>query len=322
MITVNPHPTELLAMRATVDGLLVFLDNFAIKELAKGDPERRKRFLATLERGVEVMFSVSNAAELSGPQGSSFNEIRSFLDDIGNHWFPVEFDPYVCLQREQESQNPINCMFSESLLKRFVATRIRRAPEIKIEDLRLSLPSDFFRLGAFMDWLAPQRDDIKQRKADLGLRLRDQITEHWAEYKKNPTWLDTTFPQLPFNSARRATFVYVNLVRRLILEAKERTITLNDGVDFAQAVVATAYASIASVDKHWKRRVEMILPKPKPSTLAALYYQPELDKMVRDIESYLDNASLRRGRERCVRGCYSAEKQSRRLVVPSLAKTQ
>lgn len=299
MITVTPHPTELFAMRATVDGLLVFLDNFAIKELAKGDPDRRRRFLATLDRGVEVMFSVSNAAELSGPQGSSFSEIRLFLDEIGTHWFPVEFDPYRCLQREKELQDPINCIFSESLLKAFTATRIRRAPEIKIEDLPFSLPSDFFRLGAFMDWLAPQKDEIKRRKAELGLRLRDQIAKHWAEYKKDPSLLDRTFPQLPFNAARRGTFVYVNLLRLLVREAKGWTIMPNDGIDFAQAVVATAYASIATLDKHWKRRVDMILPEPKPALLAAIYYQPQLNVMVRDIENYLDAAALRRSRAFC-----------------------
>jgi hypothetical protein len=35
---------------------------------------------------------------------------------------------------------------------------------------------------------------------------------------------------------------------------------------------------------------------PKPNRLAKIYYQPELDKMVRDIERFLDNASLERGR--------------------------
>jgi ActR/RegA family two-component response regulator len=68
----------------------------------------------------------------------------------------------------------------------------------------------------------------------------------------------------------------------------------NDGIDFGQAVIATAYASIATLDKHWKRRVETILPK--PNKLAHIYYRPELDKMVRDIERFLDNASLERGR--------------------------
>jgi hypothetical protein len=283
-------------MQASVNGLTVFLDNFALKELAKGNPDRRARFIATLDRGVEVMFCVSNAAELSGPQGTSFNEIRTFLDEIGKHWFPVEFDPTVCIRREQQSQNPMMCCFSESLLKAFTATRLKRSPEIKIADLPASLPSSFFRLGMFMEWLAPLWQEIMKDKAQLGIRLRDQIMEHWTEYKRNPAWLDTKFPELPFRADRPATFVYMNLIRLLILGAKARVIVPNDGIDFGQAVIGSAYASVATLDKHWKRRVELILPKPKPNGLAQIYYQLELDRMVRDIERYLDDASLRRAR--------------------------
>lgn len=294
MITVCPDPTDLFAMRASVNGLTVFLDNFAIIDLAKRDPDRRRRFIATLNRGVDVLFSVSNAAELSGPQGDEIITIREFLDEIGTHWFPVEFDPYECIKREQQLQDlPFFC---ERLLKTFTAERLRRSPEIKIADLPASLPSDFFRLGVFMDWLAPQRDKIIDGKRQMDLRLRDQIMAHWAEYRRDPGWLDVKLPELPFRADRPATCVYGNLLRLLVREAKGRRIMPNDGIDFGQAVIATAYASIATLDKHWKRRVEAILPKPK---LAHIYYQPELDKMVRDIERFLDNASLKRGRVLC-----------------------
>jgi hypothetical protein len=295
MITVSPHPTELFGMRASVNGLAVFLDNFAIIGLAKGDRDRRRRFIATLNRGVDVLFSVSNAAELSGPQGYSFITIREFLDEIGTHWFPVEFDPYECIKREQQPQGlPFFC---ERLLKTFTAERLRRSPEIKIADLPASLPSDFFRLGLFMDWLAPQRDDIVDGKHQMGLRLRCEIMAHWAEHRKNPGWLDAKLPELPFTVDRPATYVYGNLLRLLVREAKGRTIMPNDGIDFGQAVIGTAYASVATLDKHWKQRVETILPM--PNKLARIYYQPELDKMVRDIERSLDNASLERGRALC-----------------------
>lgn len=293
MITVRPHPTELFALHASVDGLAVFLDYFAIKHLAKDDPDRRRRFIATLGRGVDVMFCVSNAAELSGPQESSFHEIRAFLEEIDTHWFPVELDPVVCVEREARLQEPLMACFSEDLLKVFTATRLKRSPEIELAGLPASLPSDFFRLGVFMDWLAPQRQDIMRRKAEMGVRLRDQIMEHSAKYRRNPAWLDANFPPYSFRADRPATFVYLNLVRLLILEAKARVIVPNDGIDFAQAVIGSAYASVATLDKDWKRRVEMVVPK---GSLAHIYYQPELDKMVLDLERYLDRASLQRGR--------------------------
>jgi hypothetical protein len=235
MITVSPHPTELFGMTASVNGLAVFLDNFAIKDLAKGDPARRKRFIATLDRGVDVLFSVSNAAELSGPQGDSFITIREFLDEIGTRWVPVEFDPYECIKREQQLQNmPFFC---ERLLKTFTAERLRRSPEIKVADLPASLPSDFFRLGLFMDWLAPQRDEIRDGKRKMGLWLREEILAHSAKYRKDPGWLDAKLPELPFMVDRPATYVYGNLLRLLVREAKSRTIMPNDGIDFGQAVI-------------------------------------------------------------------------------------
>jgi len=288
MITVEAHPTDLFSMRASLSVFRVFLDNFAIKLLAKGDPARRRRFIATLDRGVEVMFSVANAAELSGPQGDSFITIRGFLNEIGTHWFPVEFDPYECMKREQQGQDlPFFC---ERLLKTFTAERLKRSPEIKIADLPASLPSDFFRLGYFMDWLAPQRQEIIEGKAQLGRTLKDQIMEHRANCDKDPSWLETKFPQLPFRADCPATFVYVNLVRLLILESKSHVITPNDGIDFRQAVIAGAYASVATLDRHWKRRVELL-----PNKLARIYYQQELDQMVGDIERNLDKSALQHG---------------------------
>ena len=292
MITVGPHPTDLFSVHASVTGFPVYLDNFAIKELAKGDPARRRRFIGTLDRGVEVMFSVANAAELSGPQGPSFDKMRAFLDEIGPRWFPVEFDPQICIEREREKKDPATCCFSERLLKCFTATHIKRSPTIKIEDLPAALPADFFRLGLFMDWLAPQRQEIIDGKAQLGRRLKDQIMEHRAKYDKDPSWLDAKFPQLPFRADCPATFVHVNLVRLLILESRCRAITPNDGIDFGQAVIGSAYASVATLDKHWKRRVEML----PPNRLARIYYQQELDQMVRDIECNLDRSALQRGR--------------------------
>jgi hypothetical protein len=296
MITVEPHPTHLFGMRASTAGITAFLDLFAIKELAKGDPARRKRFIATLGRGVEVMFSVANAAELSGPQGASFDKMRAFLDEIGPRWFPVEFDPELCIQRERELKDPATCCFSERLLKSFTATHIKRSPSIRIDDLPAALPRDFFRLGLFMDWLAPQRQDIAERKAQLGRRLKDEIMKHRAKYEKDPSWLDAKFPELPFRAECPATFVHINMVRLLILESKSRAIMPNDGIDFGQAVIGSAYASVATLDKHWKRRVEML---PKPNKLARIYYRQELDRMVRDIERQLDNYALQCGRALC-----------------------
>jgi hypothetical protein len=49
-------------------------------------------------------------------------------------------------------------------------------------------------------------------------------------------------------------------------------------------VVAAAYAKFATLDRAWKRRVEAL---PKPNGVARIYYAPELDRLVSDVEEAL-----------------------------------
>lgn len=92
MITAGINDQGELNLNACVGGLAVYLDNWAIHDLAKHDPARRKRFVDAIHSGADVMFSITNAAELSGPQGASAEAIKGFLNEIGPRWFPVELD--------------------------------------------------------------------------------------------------------------------------------------------------------------------------------------------------------------------------------------
>src|SRR5216683_2407797 len=87
-------------LNASVSGPVVYLDNWAVGDLAEGDPSRRKRFITALHSGMELLFSVTNAAELSGPRGKSADAVRAFLDEIGPRWFPVELDQTEVVKRE------------------------------------------------------------------------------------------------------------------------------------------------------------------------------------------------------------------------------
>src|SRR5213082_3172514 len=98
--------------------------------------------------------------------------------------------------------------------------------------------------------------------AALDSALIKRITAYRAEFERSCEWLDQRFPLLPFNPSRPATFTYCNLVRNLVLNAKAHRLKEGDGVDFCHAVMASAFASVATSDKHWKRRIEG-LPEPK-----------------------------------------------------------
>ena len=87
-------------IRATVNGLPIYLDNHSYIQLAGRDEARRRRFIETLKLGGDLLFSLSNAAEISRSRGDSAQRILAFLDEIGARWFPVELDPYEVTQRE------------------------------------------------------------------------------------------------------------------------------------------------------------------------------------------------------------------------------
>ena len=76
-------------------------------------------------------------------------------------------------------------------------------------------------------------------------------------------------------------------MRILIAEAKSHQIVKNDGVDFGQAVVAPCITRLATLDKHWKRRVEKL---PQPNQLARIYCENEIGALVDDLEKQVEES--------------------------------
>jgi hypothetical protein len=69
------------------------------EKLAKEDPARRLRFIRSIRTGGDLVISVSNAAELTGPTGDSAKPIKEFLSELGAHGFPVEMDAKMVSER-------------------------------------------------------------------------------------------------------------------------------------------------------------------------------------------------------------------------------
>jgi hypothetical protein len=95
---VSNHNGEPFSVNASLDGVAVYLDNFAIMDLAEKDASRRKQFISALHSGAELLFSVSNLVDLTGPLGASRDAVQSFLDEVGAHWFPVEIEPAIVME--------------------------------------------------------------------------------------------------------------------------------------------------------------------------------------------------------------------------------
>jgi hypothetical protein len=263
-------------VNASLTGIAVYLDNFAIMDLAEGNVLRRQRFISTLRSGAELLFSVSNVVDLTGPLGASLDAVRVFLDEIGAHWFPVELDPAIVVERERIGVTPARNCLSERFLRDFFADRLR-SNSGKIIDLSPA----FFHLGAVLDWIAPQRDSIRKSLVELDGALVRRINEYRVNFEADRDWLDRSFPAVQSHPSKPATFAYINLVRTLILEATNgRKLKKGDGLDFCHTVIACGCASAAMLDKRWKRRVEAF---PQPNHIAPIYYGPDLDKLVSDL---------------------------------------
>lgn len=266
-----------MTLNASVSGPVVYLDNWAIYDLAEGDSARRRRFIAAMRSGMDLLFSVTNVAELGGPQGQSADAVREFLDDIGPRWFPVELSPIDVIQRELNGLDPNSVCISESFLKSYVAHRMRsRAGEIVI------LSDDFFCLGPILDYIGPQRDSLREGSKEFDKMIKNKMGMLRDRSKQDPVAFERVLPLVTFHPTRRAFFVYNNFLRIIASEAD--SLKKGDGMDFCHAVMACAFGSFATLDKRWKRRAESL---PKPNQLARIYSPLELEQMVTDMEDWL-----------------------------------
>ncbi len=160
---------------------------------------------------MDLLFSVTNAAELSGPQGKSADSVRAFLDEIGPRWFPAKLDPTEVIKRELMGESPSSVCVDELFLKSYAADRMRNytAGSGKVIDLS----DDFFRLGSIMDRMGPQRESISKTSAHFDELLRSKMSAVREMCKRDALWLDKKFPRILFQASRPACFVYMNLLR-------------------------------------------------------------------------------------------------------------
>lgn len=269
------HPTtRALNLAASVGGTAVYLDNFAISALATGEATLRKRFAAAINNGADLIFSIAHAIEL--PNSVS---VKAFLDELGDRWYPIEMVIQKVLDREDAGQPADQCCFDEDLLKAYFANST--CDYVPGSQKVIDLSTGAFRLGAFIDWLEPRRQGHIALCPGLDDVLNDGIDRLRAKAKQRPTWLDAVLPQFPFNPSRRVRFAYVNFLRALILD-RGYQLKKGDGVDFGHAVMASALASYATLDKGWKRRVENL---PKPNKVPRIFYEPEIPEMITAIEA-------------------------------------
>lgn len=278
MIEVVAKNPDTVTMSVSVRRLAVYLDNWSIIALAKDQGHLRARFLRTLKDGVDILFSVTNASEIVGPAGASQEALRSFFTEVGPYWIPIEGPGVVdVMERESKGKGRESCISHDLLNKFFAGRNIQLHGEQRLD----FVSSGFFDLGFFIDWLVPQKDEIRQTLTKFDTVLREKLRDLRRAYDQNKSRFSTVMPRPVFDANAPATFAWNALLRLLILEGKAYTWKRGDSADFCHALIAASYAQLATLDKHWKRRIELL---PKPNSLASIYYEPELGQFVTDVE--------------------------------------
>lgn len=260
------------------DRYAVYLDNDSIIELAKHDEARRKRFIAAIKRGGCLLFSMANAVEIGGPQGASATSVMRFLDSLGAHWAPLELNPWRVIEKEAAGCGQL-APISQSFIRAYFAERTYElSPEGRV---LLDVSSEsFFSLGRIADWSRQNRSALKDSVDEMYCEFVQQLGRARLAYERDASL--QSMPTEPFDPSRPATFATRNLLRLLVAEWKAYRFTRNDVMDFCHAVLGTSTATLATLDKQWKRRVGRV---PQPNGLAKVFYKEELDHLVGQLET-------------------------------------
>ena len=240
----------------------VYLDNWAMARALARDDSRRTRFLDAFKTRGTLFFSWANVLELGDSIFSRSAPIRILFDGIGEHWFPIEWNPFACIRKEIAHVSGANSpALSESFLRAYY-------PQIHGRVLTLSAVLDLLRQDNGAKAHAGQ-DQIK-------VTVRRFIDEVKQGHSKDPNWLEEKYPALPFDPQRPAVFVLGELVRALASE-HGFTFTPNDGMDLFHATVPVAYSDLVLLDKSWTQRVRAIA---MPGRQLYAFSEPELDQFL------------------------------------------
>jgi hypothetical protein len=259
-----------------VVGLPVYLDNHSIIDLAKRSPQLRTRFLTTLRERGTLLFSLTNAIEITGPQGKSSEAVRSFLSEVGPHWIPVDLDPSAVIRREKEGHPapPVSTEFVTGYAH-------QRLTEFEFAGLPVDTADPtLFDLGKLLDWMKDHRAELRANADAMDASLGAQLAEFRRLYDAGNRVIDESegAPLLP---DKRADYVMGQMLRMMIQEAKSHGFQPHDALDLCHAVMAISYGLLVTLDKKWWRRAGQMRYRDQ---LARVYYGNQLEQFVSDFE--------------------------------------
>jgi hypothetical protein len=164
---------------AKTRGFCVYLDTWALLDLARGLESRQQRVTDSIRQGGTLLFSFANALEIGDLSGASSDAVQNLLNSIGQYWFPLEMNPWKVAEREKEGF-VLSAPFADSLMKTFFQKRAHDLSSNENELLNLS--ESFFSLGSVLNWVKENKEKAQTDKGRLDQALEDRIKRMRAEY--------------------------------------------------------------------------------------------------------------------------------------------
>jgi hypothetical protein len=246
----------------------IYLDTWALSTLAADATYQTRFWEHFMDRGT-ILFSLMNVLKIGSYSAPEWPAMRSFLEKVGQYWFPLTIDPIAIIDRQESGTNPPDACVSNAFL-----TDPHFAKLLMEGDLSLANIVDLTR--------EPDAKDLKRVVADSTRKMRESIESWRREYSRNPNTLDAKWPKMKFNPLKPMRSLYNAFIRLCVTDSFK--FTDNHGRDLFHTVAAIACGQIVLLDKHWAvqaRKVQKQLAL--PTEFVNIYDPNQLDQFLEDL---------------------------------------
>lgn len=209
-----------------------------------------------------LLFSWTNVLEVAANSGASLKAIQSFLSEIEEHWFPIEWNAFKVIEREKTfrpgDNNP--CLAS-GFLEAFY-------PHISDGPLSLSKVCALTQDSAFKPAYRPNMENLKAEILKTFYSWR-------SEDLKSGDMLKHFDPNRPT--------VYIVEGFRKLIQKETFNIDENDAIDFLHVVVPIAYGDFVLLDKHW---ADLARKLKLPPDRVKVYSPRHVEKFLENLEQF------------------------------------
>ena len=248
----------------TVDAIprppLIYLDHWALRHISD-DSFSRKRVGEVFQKKGTLLFSWTNVLEVAANSDASLKAIQSFLSEIREHWFPIEWNAFKVIEREKAftlgNNNP--CLASGFLEAYY--------PHISDGPLSLSTVCDLTQDNEINSACRQNLECVKEETRKTLIYWRSE------KLKNNGT------PH--FDPSSPTTYV-VEEFRKLI-QKETFNIDKNDAIDFLHATVPIAYGDFVLLDKHW---ADLVKKLKLPLDCVKVYSLRQVEKFLENLERF------------------------------------